>query len=415
MGWRLRVHYLKNSMTAEAKEKLDLVHRKVVERFEFLGELVVSKQNVSSNCIFVLNEMGILGEEREWILSAVLDRVLGFGPLTRYIHDDNVSEIMLNGLHSLYVEKNGKLIQVENNFGDEDEILQVINKIVSRVGRRIDMASPMVDARLPDGSRVNAIIAPLSLLGPILTIRRFPKHPPTMDMLLANGTINDEMELFLRACVEARINIVVSGGTGSGKTTTLNALASLIPHTERIVTIEDSAELKISHPHLLSLESRPANLEGNGEVGIRTLLKNALRMRPDRIIVGEIRSGEALDMLQAMNTGHPGSLTTVHANSPLEALHRIETMALMSDVELPHFAIREQVKGAINLVIQQERLSSGERKTVEICVMSGDMNFGNTGYELVKIYSFDKKNNVFIRNEIGNNLKQFFHDRGVIF
>jgi pilus assembly protein CpaF len=274
---------------------------------------------------------------------------------------------MVNGMHSVFVEKNGKLEKTNAQFANEEEILNIINRIVNKVGRRVDESSPLVDARLPDGSRVNAIIAPLSLSGPILTIRRFPPEPFTLEKLVALQTLTSQMAEFLQNAIRTKQNIVISGGAGVGKTTTLNAIASTIPHTERLIIIEDAAEMRLQHPHLVSLETRPPNIEGKGEIPMRILVKNALRMRPDRIIIGEIRGGEALDMLQAMNTGHKGSLTTVHANTPLDALMRVETMALMADIDLPLFAIQEQIKSAINIIVQQERTSTGERRITKIC------------------------------------------------
>lgn len=321
------------------------------------------------------------------LLTDLVNLMLESGPLTPLLKDPSVTEVMVNGPKNIYVEKNGKLEKTNLEFENEEALLALIDRFVSRVGRRIDAASPMVDARLPDGARVNAIIAPLSLVGPVLTIRRFPANPPSLDDLVDRGTLTPSMSAFLRDAISAKLNIVISGGTGSGKTTTLNALASEISQEERIVTVEDSAEMKINHAHLVGLESRPANLEGKGEVPVRSLVKNALRMRPDRIIVGEIRSGEALDMLQAMNTGHQGSLTTVHANSPLEALFRIETMTLMADVELPLFAIRQQVEQALQVIVQQERLTDGTRKVVSIEIIEP---VRSDSYQLVPVYAYDK-------------------------
>lgn len=317
----------------------------------------------------------------------LVNLMLESGPLTPLLKDPSITEVMVNGPKNIYIEKNGKLEKTNLEFENEAALLGLIDRFVSRVGRRIDAASPMVDARLPDGARVNAIIAPLSLVGPVLTIRRFPVNPPTLDDLVDRGTLTPSMASFLRDAITAKLNIVISGGTGSGKTTTLNALASEISQEERIVTVEDSAEMRITHNHLVGLESRPANLEGKGEVPVRSLVKNALRMRPDRIIVGEIRGGEALDMLQAMNTGHQGSLTTVHSNSPLEALFRIETMTLMADVELPLFAIRQQVEQALQVIVQQERLTDGSRKVVSIEIIEP---VRSDSYQLVPVYMYDK-------------------------
>lgn len=374
---------------------LDELHRKVIERFEYLGISQVNSKNLLDIVDEILNPFSLPKEAKEVLAIQVEQRMLGLGPITEYLADEEVSEIMVNGTVSLYIEKDGQLISKPNTFTSNGEILQLINKIVSTVGRRIDTASPMVDARLLDGSRVNAIIEPLSLIGPTLTIRKFKKNPPTLLSLLQKNTLNQAMFEYLTKAILERKNIVVSGGTGSGKTTTLNALAGLISEQERLITIEDSAELKINHPHLISLESRPQNLEGKGEVSVRTLLKNSLRMRPDRIIVGEIRSGESLDMLQAMNTGHPGSLTTVHANTPSEALLRIESLALMSELELPLFAIREQIRAAIDIVIQQERLSSGERKIVAISEILKEKTKAEDSYTLRPIFSYDKKSGEF--------------------
>jgi pilus assembly protein CpaF len=326
------------------------------------------------------------GAEQTTITQTLLDRLFGWGPLTPLLADDRLTEIMVNGPDQIFVESDGKITQANIRFENNEELLGLINRMVAQVGRRIDTASPMVDARLPDGSRINAIIPPLSLKGPVLTIRRFPKIPPTLHMLVERGTLTSNAAEFLQACIQARLNIVVSGGTGSGKTTTLNALASTIGAHERLVTVEDSAEMKITHPHLITLESRPANVEGSGEVSVRGLVKNALRMRPDRIIVGEIRSGEALDMLQAMNTGHQGSLTTVHANAPLETLLRIETMALMADIELPLFAIRQQISQAIHMIVYQERRSDGSRKVMRIELVTPK---SGQEYMLTPLYVFD--------------------------
>lgn len=313
--------------------------------------------------------------ERSILLKEIYDDVMGLGPLEALLNDDEVSEIMVNGPQQVYVERKGKLQLSEVVFKDDQHVMNIINRIVSSVGRRIDEASPMVDARLSDGSRFNAIIPPLSLIGPSITIRKFSKKPLTASDLVKFGSLSPKMVSFLEACVKGKMNIVVSGGTGSGKTTLLNVLSSCIPYNERIVTIEDAAELQLMQDHVVTLESRPANLEGSGQITIRDLVKNSLRMRPDRIIVGEVRSGETLDMLQAMNTGHDGSLTTAHANSPRELMSRLETMVLMSGMELPVRAIREQIHSAIDLVVHQSRLRDGSRKVVnitEVVGMEGD-------------------------------------------
>ncbi|SRR5580765_1223965 len=309
--------------------------------------------------------------DRTRISQEINDEILGHGPLEALLRDAEITEIMVNGPDSIYIEKAGKIHPVDAHFSGESHLRRVIDKIVARVGRRIDESSPLVDARLPDGSRVNAVVAPIALDGSILTIRKFSEDPFTDRDLIAFGTISVPVRDFLEACVRGRRNIVISGGTGSGKTTTLNVISSFIPHDERIVTIEDAAELRLHQDHVLRMEARPANIEGRGEVAIRDLVKNALRMRPDRIVVGEVRDGAALDMLQAMNTGHDGSITTVHANSPRDALSRMETMVLMAGLDLPIRAIRDQVSSAVNLVIQQSRLKDGTRRIVQIAEVLG--------------------------------------------
>ena len=314
--------------------------------------------------------------ERNRIIPEILDEVLGFGPIEPLLKDSTISEIMVNNANQVYIERNGKLELSDVTFRDDAHVMQIIEKIIAPIGRRIDESSPMVDARLPDGSRVNAIIPPLSLKGPVLTIRKFSKDPYQVQDLIKFGTWTQEVADFLKACVEGKLNIIVSGGTGSGKTTTLNILSSFIPSYERIVTVEDAAELQLRQEHVVTLESRPANIEGKGQIAMRDLVKNCLRMRPDRIIVGEVRGGEALDMLQAMNTGHDGSLTTGHANTPRDMLARLETMVLMAGVNLPDKAIREQTASAINLIIQQSRMPDGTRKITnitEILGMEGDI------------------------------------------
>ncbi|MFD1707619.1 CpaF family protein [Siminovitchia sediminis] len=295
----------------------------------------------------------------------------GLGPINPLVHDETVSEIMVNGPHQIYVERNGKLELTNITFRDNEHVMAVLEKIVAPLGRRIDESSPMVDARLPDGSRVNAIIPPLSLAGPTITIRKFAKDPFTIRDLINFGTLTEEMAEFIKACVESKLNIFVSGGTGSGKTTTLNVLSSFISNKDRIVTIEDAAELQLGQEHVISLETRPPNIEGKGQVTIRDLVRNSLRMRPDRIVIGEVRSGEALDMLQAMNTGHNGSLATGHSNSPRDMVARLETMVLMAGMELPVKAIREQIAGALDLIIQQARLKDGTRRITSITEVQG--------------------------------------------
>lgn len=320
-----------------------------------------------------LMEKGIVltrGDQQR-LLQELLDEVFDLGPISPLLRDPTVSEVMVNGPLQVYVERNGVLEYTGVRFRDDGHVLRVIDKIVAPLGRRIDESSPMVDARLADGSRVNAIIPPLALNGPTLTIRKFSKDPFQIADLIRFGTLSGEMAKFIEACVKARLNIVVSGGTGSGKTTTLNVLSSFIPDGERIVTIEDAAELQLRQEHWVRLETRPPNIEGKGAIAIRDLVRNALRMRPDRIVVGEVRSGEALDMLQAMNTGHDGSLTTGHANSPRDMLARLETMVLMAGMELPVRAIREQIASALDLIIHQNRLRDGSRKVTHITEVQG--------------------------------------------
>jgi pilus assembly protein CpaF len=326
------------------------------------------------------------GIDRDRLVGEMADEALGLGPLEQLLADDEVREIMVIDASTIYVERNGRIVRSPQRFTDDDRVRAVIERIVTPLGRRIDESSPLVDARLPDGSRVNAIIRPLALRGSCITIRKFARTPLAMSDLLRLGTLSEAMGRFLFRSVAAKKNIVISGGTGSGKTTLLNVLSSAISDAERIVTIEDSAELQLKQPHVVSLETRPPNMEGKGEYSIRDLVKNALRMRPDRIVVGECRGGEALDMLQAMNTGHDGSLTTTHANSPLEALGRLETLCLMSGLDLPARAIREQIAKSIQLVVQQSRLSDGSRRIVAISELGPLKRDGN--FALRDIYRF---------------------------
>lgn len=309
--------------------------------------------------------------EKRVLFEQIVAEILGFGPLEKYLTVDGVTEIMVNGPKHVYIEKDGQLQRVNTTFEDNEHVMRIIDRIVAPLGRRIDEGSPMVDARLPDGSRVNAVIPPISINGPTLTIRLFSKTPLTIENLVEFGSITREAVEFLRACIVARLNIVVSGGTGSGKTTLLNILSNFIPEGERIVTIENAAELQLRQEHVVTLESRPPNVEGRGAVAIRDLVINSLRMRPDRIVVGEVRGGEALDMLQAMNTGHDGSLTTAHANSPRDMLSRLETMVLMAGMELPHRAIREQMAAAVDLIVHTDRFRDGTRKVVSISEIQG--------------------------------------------
>jgi pilus assembly protein CpaF len=310
-------------------------------------------------------------EERREIVRQLTDDILGYGPIEPLLRDDSVTEIMINAPDRVYIERSGKLEHTPVRFVDDSHIMRIIDKIVSQVGRRVDESSPMVDARLPDGSRVNAIIPPLALNGPTVTIRKFSRDPYTVNDLITFGTLSPRAAQFVAACVKGKLNILISGGTGTGKTTTLNAMSAFIPGDERIVTIEDAAELQLQQDHVITLESRPANIEGSGEIKIRELVRNALRMRPDRIIVGEVRGAETVDMLQAMNTGHEGSLTTIHANSPRDALSRLETLVLTAGVELPHRAIREQIASAFDLLIQIERLVDGSRRITAISEVLG--------------------------------------------
>jgi pilus assembly protein CpaF len=343
-------------------------------------------------------QVSLSSQEKAFIIQQIGDSVLGLGPLEPYVRDPSVTEIMVNNASTIYVERGGKLYWSGAKFLNEEQLRRTIDKIVARIGRRVDEASPYVDARLPDGSRVNAIIPPLALDGPALTIRKFSADPFGADDLVSFGTMSGPTVEFLQACVKGRINILVSGGTGAGKTTTLNVLSSFLPEDERIITIEDAAELRLQQPHIVRLEARPPNIEGRGEVTIRDLVRNALRMRPDRIVVGEVRGGEALDMLQAMNTGHDGSISTIHANAPRDVLSRLETMTLMAGMDLGVRAIREQISSAINLILHQARLKDGTRRVThvtEVVGMEGDV------VTLQDIFLFDFKAGV---DEVGRSL-----------
>ena len=353
------------------------IHQRIVDEMTPEEQLMLTAAHqdphqretlITDYCQRVLDEnpFAIPQGEKPRLIADIRDEVLGLGPIEALRKDDSITEIMVNGPRQVFVERMGKLELTDAKFHDTAHLMNIIERILTPLGRRVDESSPLVDARLEDGSRVNIIIPPLSLIGPCLTIRKFSKTPLSVDNLISFGTMDEKMATFLRACVKARINILVSGGTGSGKTTTLNVISSFIPDVERIVTIEDAAELRLQQQHVVTLEARPANLEGKGAITIRDLVRNALRMRPDRIIVGEVRTGEALDMLQAMNTGHDGSLTTAHANSPRDVLSRLETMVMMSGLELPERAIREQISSAIDLIIHQARMRDGSRKITYI-------------------------------------------------
>jgi pilus assembly protein CpaF len=376
---------VQNRLIAELDPRMDLANAEEVRRTveETFNKVLEQEQIVLTRV------------ERLRLFEAIAAEILGFGPIEPLLKDETVSEVMINGPKQIYVERRGKLELTDVKFNDDEHVMRVIDRIVSPLGRRIDESSPTVDARLPDGSRINAVIPPISLVGPVLTIRKFSKDPLTVEDLVRFGTFTPEMVMFIKACVEARLNIVVSGGTGSGKTTTLNVLSSFIPEDERIITIENAAELQLRQEHVVTLESRPANIEGKGEVTIRDLVINSLRMRPERIVVGECRGGEALDMLQAMNTGHDGSMTTAHANTPRDTLSRLETMCLMSGVDLPVRAIREQIAAAVDVVVQQSRMKDGSRRitaVTEVQGMEGDVIvmqdifvFEQTGIENGKI------------------------------
>ncbi len=332
------------------------------------------------------NAVALSDDEKKLLVQAVTEDVLGYGPIQEFLDDASVTEIMVNSTETIYVERAGRLIDTGSRFHSAEHLRRLIERIASTVGRRIDEASPMVDARLPDGSRVNAIIAPLAVDGPVLTIRKFARRALSIDDLVEIGAMSRPLAEFLGDCVRGKVSIVVSGGTGSGKTTLLNGLSSFLPEDERIVTIEDAVELKLQQRHRIRLESRPANIEGKGLVTIRDLVRNALRMRPDRIVVGEVRGAEALDMLQAMNTGHEGSLTTLHANSPRDALSRIETMVLMAGMDLPLSAIREQMASAVDLIVHIERMSDGSRRVVQVSEVAG---MESSIIQLNELFSFD--------------------------
>ena len=376
---------VQNRLINELDPKLDLSNQVEVRRqIEELFGKIADEEGLA-----------LTRAERVRMLEQITDEILGLGPLEPLLRDETLTEVMVNGPQQVYIEREGKLELTNVTFQNDEHVMKIIQRIIAPIGRRVDESSPMVDARLADGSRVNAIIPPLSLIGPVITIRKFAATPYTVDDLVRFGTATPEMFEFLEACVKARLNIFVSGGTGSGKTTMLNILSSFIPDDERIVTIEDAAELQLRQEHVITLEARPSNIEGKGAIPIRELVRNALRMRPDRIVVGECRSGEALDMLQAMNTGHDGSMSTGHANTPRDMLSRLETMVLMAGMDLPLRAIREQISSAVDLIVHQNRLKDGTRKIVnitevqgmegEVIVMQDVFVFEQTGVEEGKI------------------------------
>ena len=352
---------VQNKLLSELDPSMDISRTDDVRKtIQDLFEQILAEENI------VLSR-----PERARLFEQITAEILGFGPLQPLLEDDTITEVMVNGAKNLYIERKGKIHRVPVTFENNDHVMRIIDRIVAPLGRRIDESSPYVDARLPDGSRVNAVIPPISLVGPVLTIRKFARNPISVDQLIQFGSITAEGVQFLKACVEARLNVVISGGTGSGKTTLLNILSSFIPADERILTIENAAELQLRQEHVVTLESRPPNIEGRGEITIRQLVINALRMRPDRIVVGEIRDEAALDMLQAMNTGHDGSMTTLHSNSPRDSLSRLETMTLMAGMDLPARAIREQITSAVDVICHQERMRDGTRKVTNITEVSG--------------------------------------------
>lgn len=352
---------VQNKLLSELDPSMDITRTDDVRKtIQDLFEQILAEENI------VLSR-----PERARLFEQITAEILGFGPLQPLLEDETITEVMVNGAKNLYIERKGKIHRVPVTFENNDHVMRIIDRIVAPLGRRIDESSPYVDARLPDGSRVNAVIPPISLVGPVLTIRKFSRNPITVDQLVQFGSITAEGIQFLKACVESRLNVVISGGTGSGKTTLLNILSSFIPADERILTIENAAELQLRQEHVVTLESKPPNIEGRGEITIRQLVINALRMRPDRIVVGEIRDEAALDMLQAMNTGHDGSMTTLHSNSPRDSLSRLETMTLMAGMDLPARAIREQITSAVDVICHQERMRDGTRKVTNITEVSG--------------------------------------------
>jgi pilus assembly protein CpaF len=392
---------VQNKLLAEMDPSMDVSKTDEVRTtIEGLYDSVLGEENI------ILSRV-----ERQRLFEQIVAEILGYGPIEPFLADETVTEVMVNGPKNIYIERAGKIVRTTAQFESNDHVMRIIDRIVAPLGRRIDEAQPYVDARLPDGSRVNAVIPPISLVGPTITIRKFFKIPLTVEQIIEKGSISAESVEFLKACVVARLNLIVSGGTGSGKTTLLNILSGFIPEDERIVTIENAAELQLRQEHVVTLESRPPNIEGRGEVSIRDLVINSLRMRPERIIVGECRGAESLDMLQAMNTGHDGSLTTLHANSPRDALSRMETMCLMAGMDLPHRAIREQIASAIDVIVQQERMRDGSRRVIsvsEVQGMEGDV------ITMSEIFTFEKtgiENGRIIGRLLPTGLRPKFIDR----
>ncbi|MDT7884596.1 MAG: CpaF family protein [Thermoflexus sp.] len=392
---------IQNKLLAELEPTLDL------SRTEELRAMIEEKFDaVLAEDHIVLSRL-----ERQRLFEQIVAEILGYGPLEPLLRDDTITEIMVNGPKKVYIERNGKIERTNVVFEDDEHLMRIIERIVAPLGRRVDESMPYVDARLPDGSRVNIVIPPISLIGPVVTIRKFYRTPLTVEDLIRLGSATPEVMEFLKACVQAKINIVVSGGTGSGKTTLLNILSGFIPEGERIITIENAAELQLRQEHVVTLETRPPNIEGKGEITMRDLVINALRMRPDRIIVGECRGGEAFDMLQAMNTGHEGSMTTIHANSPRDALARLENMVLMAGTDLPHRAIREQIAMAIDLIVQTARMRDGSRKIVSLTEVQGLEGEVITTTELFKFEQYGMEGGKIVGRLVPTGIRPRFIDR----
>jgi len=373
---QVRSYYLDEPyVSLKNRVQMQLIAQESSRRTSDLADINVEELREDIRSIFdqevAASGLILNSTQREQLLEQIVAEILGYGPIDAFLHDDSVTEIMVNGAKQVYVERGGQLYETNVTFQDDDHVIRIIQRIISPLGRRIDESSPMVDARLPDGSRVNAVIPPLAIDGPTLNIRKFAREPFTVQDLILFGTVTPELMQFLDACVKARMNIVISGGTGTGKTTLLNVASGFLPGNERIVTIEDAAELQLRQRHVVRLESRPPNIEGKGQVTIRQLVINALRMRPDRIIVGEVRGGEALDMLQAMSTGHDGSMTTVHSSNPRDTLRRLETMVLMAGMDLPLRAIREQIAAALDVIVHLQRMPGGARRVVQVVEVQG--------------------------------------------